>query len=142
MSNDHSVLIVDDDEGLAHIIALILRQEAFDVRTAANGTHGYADYSRHPTEWVITDIQMPELDGLQMIQCIRTINPSVKTIYMSGEVDKYHTELEQEVSEFDALVLPKPFTKSDLIAKLSSQRRAVIESDSKTPGARPATKEN
>ena len=141
MSHDHSVLIVDDDEGLAHIIALILRQEDFDVRTAVNGTRGYADYSRYPTEWVITDIQMPELDGLQMIQCIRAINPSVKTIYMSGELDKYHSELQQEVAEFDARVLPKPFTKSDLIGQLTAERCGATQSDLKTFNVRAGTKE-
>ena len=67
MSEDQSVLVVEDDEGLANIIALILGQEGFEVRTAHNGTLGYFAYFHDPTEWVVTDIQMPELDGLQMI---------------------------------------------------------------------------
>ncbi len=90
MSGDQSVLVVEDDEGLANIIALILGQEGFEVRTAHNGTLGYFAYFHDPTEWVVTDIQMPELDGLQMMQGIRSINPNVKVVYMSGEVDKYH----------------------------------------------------
>jgi YesN/AraC family two-component response regulator len=84
---------------------------------------------------------MPELDGLQMIQCIRAINPSVKTIYMSGELDKYHTELQQEVAEFDARVLPKPFTKGDLIGQLTAERCGATQSDLKTLNVRAGTKE-
>src|SRR5256885_6964075 len=99
MSNDHSVLIVDDDEGLTHIIALILRQEDFGVRTAFNGMHGYADYYRNPTEGVITDIQITELDGLQMMRWIRSISPQVKAIFINRKLDKFHAQLEEEDSE-------------------------------------------
>ena len=105
MSGEQSVLVVEDDEGLANIIALILGQEGFDVRTAHNGTLGYFAYFHEPTEWVVTDIQMPELDGLQMMQGIRSINPNVKVVYMSGEVDKYHMALDQEISEFGVLLV-------------------------------------
>ncbi len=142
MSHDHSVLIVDDDEGLAHIIELILRQEDFGVRTACNGTHGCAAYFRHPTEWVITDIQMPELDGLQMMQCIRSFSPDVKAIYMSGELDRYHAQLEQEVSEFGARVLAKPFTRSELIGQITAERCKDTQSASRSSGARHVTKED
>src|SRR5690242_9815819 len=112
MSQGQSVLIVDDDESFAHIVALILGQDGFEVRTAHDGMHGYAAYFCDPTDWVVTDIQMPELNGLQMIHCIRVINPHVKTVYMSGEVDKYQTVLDQERLEFGAGVLRKPFTRS------------------------------
>jgi DNA-binding NtrC family response regulator len=123
MSGEQSVLVVEDDEGLANIIALILGQEGFDVRTAHNGTLGYFAYFHEPTEWVVTDIQMPELDGLQMMQGIRSINPNVKVVYMSGEVDKYHMALDQEISEFGAGVLRKPFTKGNLIDEIAAARK-------------------
>ena len=123
MSEDQSVLVVEDDEGLATIIALILGQEGFEVRTAHNGTLGYFAYFHDPTEWVVTDIQMPELDGLGMMQGIRSINPNVKVVYMSGEVDKYHTALDQEISEFGAGVLRKPFTKGNLIDEIAAARK-------------------
>ena len=123
MSGEQSVLVVEDDEGLANIIALILGQEGFEVRTAHNGTLGYFAYFHDPTEWVVTDIQMPELDGLQMMQGIRSINPNVKVVYMSGEVDKYHTALDQEISEFGAGVLRKPFTKGNLIDEIAAARK-------------------
>lgn len=122
MSRGQSVLIVDDDESFAHIVALMLGQDGFEVRTAYDGVHGYAAYFCDPTDWVVTDIQMPELNGLQMIHCIRVINPHVKTVYMSGEVDKYQAVLDQERLEFGAGVLRKPFTRSDLIEEIGAAR--------------------
>jgi len=125
MSKEPSVLIVDDDEGLASILALILGQEGFEVRTANNGSVGCSAYFEEPTDWVVTDIQMPELDGLRMMQCIRLFNPSVKVVYMSGEVEKHHSILHQEISEFGASVLRKPFTRGDLIDEIAGVRKAA-----------------
>jgi DNA-binding NtrC family response regulator len=118
MSQSQTALVVDDDEGLAQIVAVILRMEGFDVRTADNGVHGFAAYFRNPTDWVVTDIQMPELDGLEMMQCIRAINPRVKTIYMSGEVERYQAVLDRETVKFAVRVLYKPFTRSNLVEKI------------------------
>jgi DNA-binding response OmpR family regulator len=125
MSKEPSVLIVDDDEGLANILAVILDQEGFEVRTANNGSVGCSTYFDEPTDWVLTDIQMPELDGLNMMQCIRLFNPSVQVVYMSGEVDKYHNLLDREVSEFGAGVLHKPFTRRDLIDEIAGVRKTA-----------------
>ena len=125
MSKDPSVLIVDDDEGLANILAVTLSQQGFEVRTANNGSVGCSAYFEEPTDWVVTDIQMPELDGIKMMQCIRLFNPSVKVVYMSGEVEKYHKLLDQEVSAFGAGVLHKPFTRGDLIDEIAGVHKTT-----------------
>src|SRR5262245_22915037 len=91
MDRSPSALVVDDDESLAQIVALMLRAAGFEVETAHNGIDGYLAYHRNPTDWVISDIQMPELNGLGMMRWIRTRNPRVRTIYMSGEVEKFQT---------------------------------------------------
>src|SRR5258705_300733 len=102
MSEDQSVLVVDDDEGLANIIALILDQQGFEVRMAHNGTLGYFAYFHEPTEWVVTDIQMPELDGLRMMQGIRSINPNVKVVYMRIDgADALHHSQTIELGHLD-----------------------------------------
>ena len=122
MPRSRTALVVDDDESLAQIVAIILRVEGFEVETAHNGVDGYCAYFRNPTDWVVSDIQMPELDGLGMMQCIRTRNPRVKTIYMSGEVDKFRAALKHEAQEFGAKVLTKPFSRNSLIENISETR--------------------
>jgi DNA-binding NtrC family response regulator len=137
MLQGRTALVVDDDEGLAQIVAAILRIEGFDVRIADNGVHGVAAYFRNPTDWVVTDIQMPELDGLEMMQCIRAINPGVKTVYMSGGLEKYRAVLDREAAKFSVRVLPKPFTRSNLVEKIicdDSGRRSALASRGAVPG--------
>lgn len=113
-----SVLVVDDDEGLTRAIANLLRLEGYDVATALNGIQGYAAYFRNPTEFVLTDIQMPEWDGLEMIRAIRALNPEVKAVYTSGAVESYRAEIDCEPGA-KAMFLEKPFTRSELLGVLS-----------------------
>ena len=100
------------------MVALMLRRNGFEVRTASNGLHGYSSYFREPTEFVVTDIQMPELDGVEMMRCIRAINPNVRAVYMSGARSGYQSKLDQEQKEFDAKVLDKPFSCDALLQEI------------------------
>lgn len=111
-----SILVVDDDEALTRTIANLLRLEGYDVSTAFNGVQGYAAYFRNPTEFVLTDIQMPEWDGFEMVRAIRALNPMVKAVYTSGAVDAYRVEIDNEYGPTKAKILEKPFTRVDLLA--------------------------
>jgi CheY-like chemotaxis protein len=114
-----SVLVVDDDDALRQILEERLRSQGFEVWSAADGVHGYSCYFRHPTEWVVTDVQMPALDGLQMMRAIRAINPLVKAIYLTGAVEQLRSPLERERQKFGAAVLSKPISTERLMALIS-----------------------
>ena len=132
MATPYRVLVVDDDENFGQIVAETLIAAGYEVQTADDGLHGYLRYLDQQPEIVLTDIQMPELDGLEMIRCIRTINPSVKAIYISGAINQYQEALEIEGNDYGALVLNKPFSRKDLLASmngcLSDHGRELIPS--------------
>jgi two-component system OmpR family response regulator len=136
LSHGESVLVVEDDESLAQVIAIALRAEGFEAQTAHDGIDGYTSYFNHPTEWVVTDIQMPELDGIGMMQCIRTINPRVRAIYMSGAVEEYRVPLERETKQFAARVLHKPFSRDRLLEQLTAQTKDGSLEEPKTSPAK------
>ncbi|MEX0804843.1 MAG: response regulator [Candidatus Binatia bacterium] len=120
MTIPYIVLVVDDDENLNQIIAETLMAAGYEVQTAHNGLHGYLAYSQHHPDVVLTDIQMPELDGLEMMRCIRASNPNVKTIYISGAVRQYRDVLARESKDFGAGVLSKPFSRNDLLKSVAA----------------------
>ena len=105
MSAPYRVLVVEDDENLGRIIAETLMAAGYEVQTADDGLHGFMMYLEQQPEVVLTDIQMPELNGLEMMRCIRAINPKVKTIYLSGAVSQYREALTSEGKEYGAIVL-------------------------------------
>lgn len=123
MLKRQTVLVVDDEPILADSLATVLRGNGLEARTAYNGTLGYASFFRDPSEWVITDIEMPELNGIDMVRCIRAINRSVKVIYTTGAADEYWELLMRESRMFGAQILRKPFSLTRVIEMLVDKPR-------------------
>ena len=79
-----SVLVIDDDQQIREAIALTLRQEDYRVVCAPDGGEGENILQTDSVDVVITDIFMPNQDGLQTIMHIRRRWPSLKIIAVSG----------------------------------------------------------
>ena len=114
------ILIVDDNQTVATVVRMILEVEGHEVRSALNGPDGYLAYLQMKPDLVITDIQMPGENGFELIHHIREHDPAVKTIYMSGNLDEYYSDLEKEKSLYSINCLPKPFSREDLMGRVSS----------------------
>ena len=114
------VLIVDDEEVLGVLIkAMIEKDSYYSVNTAKDGQEGYLAYLRFRPDIIITDIEMPRKNGLEMVSAIRAHDPEVKIIYMSGDLDRFWSLLEKEKNEYQARFLKKPFSRSELTRLLS-----------------------
>jgi len=88
--------------------------------TAHDGLQAYSSYSQHQAKTIVTDIDMPELDGFEMMRCIRAISPRAKAIYMSGAPEHYRRTLVSETQNFGAAVLRKPFGEIELLKLIQS----------------------
>jgi YesN/AraC family two-component response regulator len=113
------VLIVDDDERIANLAKIVLdsmfeNKDIYNIKTAFNGEEGYMVSLDFKPDIVLTDIQMPGKNGIEMVQAIRKNNPDVKTIYMSGEWTKFNTPLQEEHKMYKTCFLKKPFAISEL----------------------------
>ncbi|MDP1991562.1 MAG: response regulator [Syntrophales bacterium] len=104
------VLVVDDNLFLASIIQEILEGEGCEVITAKDGNNGYSAYLLFEPDLIITDIQMPGKNGLEMMKCIRTHNPVIQTIYMSGDISSYRVSLLEEEKKYPVSFFEKPFS--------------------------------
>lgn len=78
------ILVIDDDAAVRETVSLILAADGYDVVSAADGDCGMAVYRRERPDLVITDIIMPEQEGIQTIGEIRSAQPNAKIIAMSG----------------------------------------------------------
>ena len=78
------ILVVDDDKVMRLLLRAMLERQGHSVVEAENGDEGLSYYRAAPTDLVITDIQMPVMDGLQMIKALRGDFPTAKIIAISG----------------------------------------------------------
>lgn len=78
------VLIMDDEEPMRDVMRTILEEDGHDVQEAANGAVGLDMYRAQPADVVVTDLIMPEKDGIETIRDLRREFPNVKIIAISG----------------------------------------------------------
>ncbi|MGP1450547.1 MAG: response regulator [Wolinella sp.] len=82
-----SILYVEDEENIRNVLTKILLRKFRDVIIARNGAEGIEQYEAHHPDIIITDIRMPEMNGLEMIEHIRAINPEVPVIITTAFTD-------------------------------------------------------
>ena len=83
-----TVLVVDDDPAVRQLVVTILEGEGHDVLPAANGLEGLMVYSsyRSRVDLIVTDIDMPQMNGIELLVRIRALDPAAKSLVMSGRV--------------------------------------------------------
>ena len=106
-----SVLVIDDDEIIRASICEYLGRTGHEAFEAVNGEQGLAQCRARRVDVVITDVIMPEKDGVELILALRREFPRVKIIAMSG-VDKLYLENARKLGADE--VLQKPFRLSEL----------------------------
>jgi DNA-binding response OmpR family regulator len=79
-----TILIIDDEEGIRALLRTTLEAAGYEVREAGNGRVGLDLYRLKPTDLIITDIAMPELNGLDMILELTRQFLHAKVIAISG----------------------------------------------------------
>lgn len=78
------ILLVEDDPQVRAMLVDSLEGEGFSVLQAANGKQGLEQYHAHGADAVVTDILMPEMEGLQFIKALRALAPQLLIIAISG----------------------------------------------------------
>jgi len=78
------VLVVDDDDQILRLITDIMQRDGHDVVQAHDGDLASRLFTEQPADIVITDLLMPNKEGLELIQEIRDLHPEVKIIAYSG----------------------------------------------------------
>jgi DNA-binding NtrC family response regulator len=79
------IFVVDDDEGTRRLLDRLLRKHGYSVRLFEDGVTALEGVSEQPPSLVLTDVNMPRLDGLSLAARLRTVAPEVPVLIMSGE---------------------------------------------------------
>jgi two-component system response regulator (stage 0 sporulation protein F) len=109
-------LVVDDDEADRIVLRTILERANHEVFLAKDGDEALAVYAGKGIEVVITDLQMKNLHGLQLITILRDLSPRPGIIAISG-TGEFQLDMARAVGAWKALT--KPVTPADLLAAVT-----------------------
>ena len=111
------ILIIDDEPHILLMVKKMLERAGFEVELAANGAEGLDLFKKVQSDLVITDIIMPEKEGLETIREMKRIQPELKIIAMSGggkiSADNY---LDTAKIFGASRLLEKPFSQKDMLS--------------------------
>ena len=115
----HTILLVDDHEEMRTMIGATLELAGYHVVTAANGRAVKSALAAHSVSLVLTDLLMPEKDGIEVMSELRRDQPKIPVIAMSGGGLMPASFYLNLAKNFGAkTVLHKPFTDAILMAEI------------------------
>lgn len=120
--NPISILVVEDVVENREVMAVCLRSRGHDVTTAAGGREAIAIMSAHTFDLIITDMLMPDGDGVQVLTAARRVQPLAGLVAMTGGGAYFSSQNMLHVARTlgaDAHLL-KPFTQAELFAAIAA----------------------
>jgi DNA-binding NtrC family response regulator len=107
-----SILVVDDEPAIQDILTWSLAAEGYNVATAASGEEALTRFEEQDFDVIVTDLVMPGLNGLDLLERSRVLNPRASVIVMTAyaALETAITALRRGASDY----LEKPFSVADL----------------------------
>jgi DNA-binding response OmpR family regulator len=110
------ILLIDDDDLVRTTIQSILESAGYEVIQAADGEQGVDVYRTHAPDLVITDILMPNKEGIETIRDLKRCDPAPRVIAISGGDRNGNVQFLQMAEKLGAdRILAKPFRKAALL---------------------------
>lgn len=120
-SSSHHVLLVEDELSMARGLAMIMREEGFDVDIAETGRGAMEKFEANGFDLLVADLRLPDIDGMEVIEQIRGKRPGTKVVIITGypSVASAVQAVKVGVSDY----LRKPFTDDEFMAAVRGALR-------------------
>ncbi|MDH3581026.1 MAG: response regulator [Hyphomicrobiales bacterium] len=110
------ILLAEDDEDMRRFLVKALQKAGYDVVSFGNGTEAYERLKEEPFTLLLTDIVMPEMDGIELARRAAELDPELKIMFITGFA-AVALNPDSEAPK-DAKVLSKPFHLRDLVQEV------------------------
>lgn len=117
------ILVVDDNEGARDFVTVALQRTGHEVLAACNGNEALAVAAETAIDLVISDVLMPECDGIELLRALRKLRPSLPVIAISGGSPNFDIDFLRLARTLGAVAtISKPFMPADLEAAIATVR--------------------
>ncbi len=98
----NKILLIDDEPDIVRVLGISLKADGYEVIPALNGAEGLEAFAREKPRIVITDIKMPGMDGIEVLEKIKTMDPDTEVIIITGhgDIDNTIEALKYGASDF------------------------------------------
>lgn len=122
-----SVLIVDDEKGMRHILKRLIADEGYTVETAESGAEALRLAERHPFDVAMVDVRMPGMDGMQLLEALPGHCPDIAVIMMTayGTIETAVAAMKSGAYEY----ITKPFNNDEVLHIIHNafERKHLLE---------------
>jgi two-component system KDP operon response regulator KdpE len=131
MEEAKKILIVDDEAQITRVLRASLRAHRYEVRTAADGISALDTFHDWKPDMIVTDLQMPEMNGIELCREIRKISPiPIIVLSVKGEEKTKVEALDAGADDY----MTKPFGIDELLARIrAALRRSAPKNVEETP---------
>src|SRR6476660_6321381 len=125
--NTLGVLVVDDEADVRELLVEYFKTKNFDVTAAADGRAAQAAIQREPSRYglVLTDLQLPGLDGLGVLRTVKQANPGAYVVIITGYASLDSAVQAVRLGAYDYLTKPFSLGQIDVIVQRVSERQAL-----------------
>jgi two-component system, NtrC family, response regulator AtoC len=120
-----NILVVDDEESMRHLLAVVLRDHGYEARAVANGEDALRELAVRDYDLVLSDVRMPRMDGLTLLREVQRLRPELMVIVMSA-YGTHDTAIEaMKAGAYD--YVSKPFKPDEvlLVLKKAEERERL-----------------
>lgn len=110
---EYSILIVDDEQGNVDSLSRIFKREGFTVYTAFDGEQGLEEFRKHPSDIVLCDVMMPQMDGFDLLKALKTLSPHTQVLMVTayGSIDRAKKALKEGAYDY----VTKPLKRQEIV---------------------------
>ncbi|HEU4383928.1 MAG TPA: sigma-54 dependent transcriptional regulator [Anaeromyxobacteraceae bacterium] len=111
-----NVLIVDDEESMRHLLSVILADRGYEVRAVSNGEDALKEIQTRDYDAVLSDVRMPRMDGLRLLEAVKRLQPELTFIVMSAYGTQDDAIQAMKAGAYD--YVSKPFKPDEVVLVL------------------------
>lgn len=123
----NQILIVDDEQSMLDFLTLMLQKEGYDIITANNGAKAKELIKKEKLDLIISDIKMPDIDGIELLKFIKEVNPEATVILITAYASTKTAIQALKLGAYDYISKPFDIDELKIIIEKALEKKRLTE---------------